>query len=162
MFATFHWSTMFITAFKTASHWPVSWARYTWFRPPSRLILTSSCHLRLCLPSVLFSTDLRLKFCTHCHLLHECYTPYPYYAPWFDNLTWAVIASFINSIKDITWTPSEKGKKKKIHKICLCIYYTLGNNYLKYESAIGLGPPGQARTAMLEPFRRPPLQSVLI
>jgi len=80
------WNTRrFITVFKRARHWSISWARCfqsTLYQTIClRSILIFSSYLRLGLPSSLFSSGFTTKILYAFLIsLHECYMPYPSYS----------------------------------------------------------------------------------
>jgi hypothetical protein len=93
-FPAFYGTRRFITMFKRALHWPLSWARsiqsILLYPIYLRSILILSTHLRLGLPSsLLFSGFHQYPTCISL-LSHSYYMPCPSHLPRFDhsNYTW--------------------------------------------------------------------------
>jgi hypothetical protein len=95
----FYGTRKFITVFAKAHHWPLSWARIIQSTisqltcPRSILILSS--HLRLDLPSGLFSSN----FVSISRSFHAYYTTCPSHIPWFH--WWSVqVSSRVHGTSD--------------------------------------------------------------
>jgi hypothetical protein len=88
-FPIFHGTRRFITVFRKAVHWSLSWATSIQSVPlhtiSLRSILILSTHLRLGLPIGLFPSGFPAKSYMHSASPHSCYMSCPSHPTWLDH-----------------------------------------------------------------------------